>query len=122
MTKLKLKVVMFEKKLAVQILEMDEQTRRRNNYQPPQYQARNGFHIRSEAHPDLNEDKSVNAFYLRGTSKSDDLRLCIKFFETNAEMEGYVKRLRAALEEWSKEAMLFRPCAIERDKDIWLFE
>lgn len=103
MSKIKLKMVKFNKAIAVQILHMDERFRANDKESHISYNASNDFIIFSENSPTLLN----RSFGLWGTLRGCENDLIIKYFTNNNERDIYYENVLFALEEWSKKCSKF---------------
>ena len=86
---IKYRLVKFERALAFQVLEQDEGSRSFTG-SPPVF-------ARSAANPEL----GVGMAFVRGSSSSEDLRLCHRGFRSNAERDDYAALLVAGIKKWA---------------------
>ena len=93
MNKIKLRVVLLERSLVVQLLEQDKRSRKSFNYK-----ASNGFSIWSSSHPEIRDD----SFFIRGERLDFDLCIMSKYFDSNEKRDEYISRIYFALKEWSE--------------------
>lgn len=99
--RIKLRLVKFEKAIAIQVLEQD--LRYLSDGPRPSFEASNGFSIRSDEGPDV----CVDTLYLRGDDRSMDLDVETRHFVSNSERDAYVDRMTTALREWAEKAPQF---------------
>lgn len=101
--RLKIRIVDFEKALAVQILEMDERFRAEKSLM---YKSKNGFKIMSEFSPTLSDlraterSKKFKGVFLRGYRGSCDYDIPMLRFPSNQERDTYKAQLIEALNDW----------------------
>ena len=96
--RLTVRLVMFQKALAMQVLDQD---RRWCTGDHLEFEASDRFFVRSITGPQL----SKYGVYLRGCEPKSDLAVSLRHFADNAERDAYIHRLREALCEWSVKAM-----------------
>ena len=96
--RLTVRLVMFQKALAMQVLDQDKRWLAGDNLD---FRAADNFFVRSIANPHLYAD----GVYLRGCEPNNDWNVSLQHFADNAERDVYIYRLRRALCEWSVKAM-----------------
>ena len=96
--RLTVRLVMFQKALAKQVLDQDKRWLAGDSLE---FRASDLFYVRSVAGPHLAEC----GVYLRGREPNNDWNVSLRYFDDNAERDAYIHRLRGALCEWSVKAM-----------------
>ena len=100
--RLTVRLVMFQRAVAMQVLDQDKRWLAGDSLE---FRVAEDFYVRSMQGPDL----TVHGVYLRGRDPGDDLRVSLHHFDDNAERDAYIHRLREALCEWSVKAMRSEP-------------
>lgn len=94
---LKIRIVPFERALAVQILEQDESQRRVDEFNLCSFTASNGYRICSAAVPQISD----NTLYIRGSDKSYDFSVETQMYSDNELRNQVHTNILTALQEWS---------------------
>ena len=96
-SKIKFRLVKFEKALIFQVLEMDDTFRASVSNE---FISSMGVEIRSECVPSFDDD-SDDVIYVRGSQESADLDVVVKNYNTNEERDDAYGKILLALEEWA---------------------
>lgn len=119
MTKIKFKLLKFEKALVFQVLEMDERFRNQNSLK--EFKSKN-IDIFSAAGPNINSTK--NAIFLRGSNKDNDLKITTELFKSNSDRDKHFDKIIAALQDWAENWEGFKepePVINANDNDVYEF-
>lgn len=94
---LKVKLSIFEKRLAMQVIEQDNSLRGSTS-NPIEFTASNGIVIATSNRPGIYSE--LNRVELRGESSINDLDITYSRFETTREAEDFAKKVNLALKEF----------------------
>ncbi len=94
---LKMRIILFEKAVAVQILEQTEEWISFKSFAIKNFHGPDNFSVSSSVNPALGADDIC----LRGERKDTYDNVCVKYFESNKARDKYVTRMKMALNYWS---------------------
>lgn len=118
MSKIKFKLVKFEKAIAFQIMELEESLRKK---EAPtiNFVAKNCFLISSGNHSLLTK----GIIYIQHIYKEDDNCILTRTFENNAERDVYHDKILEALKDWAENWEWWREdkSCISCEKNIYEF-
>ena len=119
--KLKLRVDIFDKGVAIQVLEMDERFRTiSKSSKRKEYYSSFNKTIVSGAYPNVSEMQSI--LYLHGYMVDKDSCIISTHFHSNERRDQWLAEIRASLAEWSEKWKGFNKGKKDKTEEgIWEF-